>query len=125
MLATHGLHYILGTVLLLMFVGGSLVTVFERDRADATIHSLPDGIWWAITTVTTVGYGDTYPKTAAGRGVGVAMMVVGITLFSALTANLAAYFVEQKDDETMSELGRLRDDVARLEALLRDRLAAE
>jgi len=113
-LKRHGLHYILLAVGALIVIGGALATVFERDVADPSIESVGDGIWWAITTTTTVGYGDTYPQTGAGRGVGVVLMVVGIALFSALTANLAAYFVDQREDQVLAELRQLRTEIEEL-----------
>ena len=94
---------------------GALVTALERDAPEASIRSLPDGLWWAATTVTTVGYGDTYPKTAAGRGVAVALMVLGIALFSILPANLAALLVEDKEDEVLVQLREVNERLRRLE----------
>lgn len=117
-LVRNGLQYVLLTVLILVVVGGSLAVAFERDHPDASITTIPDGLWWAITTVTTVGYGDSYPVTPEGRGVGVAMMILGITLFSALTANLAAYFVERKEHDEMTELAALQMQIASLEAVI-------
>lgn len=114
----HGLHYVLATAFITILVAGSFVTAFERDAPGATIHSLPDGLWWALTTVTTVGYGDTYPTTALGRGIGVALMLVGIALFGAVTANLAAFFVDQRDNELIEEVRVLNERLARLEGLL-------
>ncbi len=113
-LVRHGLHYVLLAALAVMTVGGSLGVVFERDAPDASIRTLPDGLWWAVTTATTVGYGDTYPKTAAGRGIGVVLMLLGIGLFGALTANLAAFFVEEREDEVLTELRALRRQVDEL-----------
>ena len=51
-------------------------------------------MWWAVTTVTTVGYGDTYPVTPAGRGIATFLLVAGIAFFGLLTANVAAFFVQ-------------------------------
>jgi voltage-gated potassium channel len=51
-------------------------------------------LWWAMATVTTVGYGDTVPTTPEGRGVAVLLMLVGIAFFSWVTANIAAFLVE-------------------------------
>ena len=43
---------------------------FERDMPNANIHSYPDALWWAVTTITTVGYGDRFPMSPEGRGSG-------------------------------------------------------
>lgn len=77
-----------------------LVTAFENG-ADGSITDFDDALWWAIVTITTVGYGDKYPVTPEGRAVAVFLMIIGITLFSMLTAGIAAYFVEgpQENDE--------------------------
>jgi voltage-gated potassium channel len=120
-LVRRGLHYALLAALACVLVGGSLATAFERDAPDATIRTLPDGLWWAITTVTTVGYGDTFPRTAAGRGVGVALMVLGIALFGIVTANLAAFFVEEREDEVLIKLRALDERLRRIEEALADR----
>ena len=97
--------------MLTVIMAGAFVTVAERNATDATIQDLPDGLWWAVTTVTTVGYGDTYPKTAIGRGVGVALMLLGISLFSVVTATVAAFFVEEREDELLAEIRSLRREL--------------
>jgi voltage-gated potassium channel len=76
-------------------------------------------MWWAVTTITTVGYGDHFPRTAAGRGVAAALMISGIALFGIITASIAAYFVEH-DSETGGSAPQLQ---AQLEQIS-DRLAA-
>ncbi|MDP2218334.1 MAG: potassium channel family protein [Methanolobus sp.] len=62
-------------------------------------QSVVDGIWWAIATVTTVGYGDLYPKTVPGRLFASLLMLVGIACVSILTANIASYFVSKDTKE--------------------------
>jgi hypothetical protein len=57
-------------------------------RPDANSRSIPDALWRAVTTVTTVGYGGRFPTTPAGRGVGIALMLVGIALFGLLAGSL-------------------------------------
>ena len=110
-LVRHGLHHLLAVVVVLVALAGLTVTAVERSHDDAVIRDLPDGLWWAITTVTTVGYGDTYPKTSLGRGIGVILMLVGIAMFSAVTANVAAYFVEEREDHLLAEIRALREEL--------------
>ena len=102
---THrGLHYVLLAVLIIMLVCSWLVLVFERHAHGSNIHNFPDALWWSIVTVTTVGYGDTYPVTGAGRGIAVVLMFVGIGLIGVLTASVASFFVKQDSDEERDEL---------------------
>jgi voltage-gated potassium channel len=123
LLRSHNLHYTLlvGTFLLIASAGA--VTVFERD-GPGSITSFETALWWAATTITTVGYGDTFPVTAAGRGVAVFVMAVGIALFSVLTAAISAFFVAEDTahaeqpglDEIMAQLRRLEEQIAQLHA---------
>jgi voltage-gated potassium channel len=85
--------------------------------------SLWDGVWWAVVTVTTVGYGDLYPKTVQGRLIGIVLMFVGIGFLSLLTASIASRFVKQERSdehvEMMEALRRIEADVAELKASVR------
>ena len=80
-------------------------------------------VWWSITTVTTVGYGDLSPVTAMGRVVAVALMLGGITLVGTVTATLASWIVQRVAEEdtaneaatTGSDRGTPRGDPATLE----------
>jgi len=99
----------------------------ERGAEDANIVSLQDALWWAASTVTTVGYGDRYPTTGLGRIIAVALMVVGIALLGVVTATVAAFFVsrlqdvqeaEERTEATLSDvLAELREVRTRLDAL--------
>jgi voltage-gated potassium channel len=79
-------------------------------------------VWWAVTTVTTVGYGDKYPTTVAGRVVAAGMMMLGIGLFGVLTASLSSFFLAQDQESELSrlqaEVAGLRHEVATLVTLL-------
>ena len=75
----------------------------ERRAPAGNIKSFPDALWWAVTTVTTVGYGDRYPTTGAGRLVGGALMLVGIALLGVVTASIAAWFVGRLRDVEVAE----------------------
>lgn len=69
----------------------------EQAAPGANIKTPGDALWWAATTVTTVGYGDRYPVTTQGRLIAVALMVVGIAMVGAITASVAAWLVSQVD----------------------------
>jgi len=73
-----------------------LVWAIERQAPGANIHTLPDAIWWAFTTVSTVGYGDRFPVTPEGRAIAIVLMVLGIGLFGLIAATLSSFFVEQQ-----------------------------
>ncbi len=96
-LTRHGLHYALLIALLSIVGGATLVWSLERHTTGPTaIRTFGDAIWWAVTTVATVGYGDKVPTTAEGRGVAVLLMMIGIGVFGLLAASLASLFVEQR-----------------------------
>lgn len=119
--------YVVAAVLLLAFVAALAVLDAERGEPGATINSFGDALWWAATTITTVGYGDLFPVTAEGRVVGVGLMVGGITLVGVVTASLASWFVEhfaaadQAEEKTRGEIAELADEVRTLRALLESR----
>ncbi len=81
----------------------------ERDAPGATIGSFGDALWWACTTVTTVGYGDRYPVTGTGRAVAAVLMLCGIALLGLVTASLASFLVERYQEEDEVE-EQARDD---------------
>ena len=109
-LTGRGLHWVLLATLGVVIACAGLVTVVERGEG-GTIKSFPDALWWAATTVTTVGYGDTFPVTPEGRGIAVFLMVTGIAFFGILTANVAAFFVESKEADTNAELQHKLDQI--------------
>ena len=76
------------------------------------------GLWWALTTIATVGYGDKYPVTAAGRGLGVALMLMGIAAFGVLTAELVSLFVGESDDVANRHLLQVDARLRRIEDAL-------
>jgi voltage-gated potassium channel len=123
----HGLQYIVAVSLLLLLFATGAVTLFERGAADSPISDFGTALWWTLATATTVGYGDTYPVTAEGKGIGAFVMLLGITLFGLLTANIAAFLVDAQSNRPVEdvslrdvheEMTRLREEIA---ALRRDR----
>ena len=94
-LASREFLLMIGMLVLLAFVAGSLVWLFERR--DQSKHFVPDprkglwqGLWWAVVTMTTVGYGDKAPKTVGGRMVALVWMFTSIILFALFTAAVTA-----------------------------------
>jgi voltage-gated potassium channel len=79
-----------------------------------------DGVWWAVVTVTTVGYGDLYPQTVAGRIIGMVVMLLGVGFLAVLTATVASHFVRVDEADSTAEildsLKRLEVEVAELRA---------
>jgi voltage-gated potassium channel len=74
---------------MVVVVSGSALWFLERERPDSTLESWGDGLWWSLTTMTTVGYGDHVPVTLAGRLIATAVMVVGVALIGAVAAVVA------------------------------------
>lgn len=106
------------------FVAGLAVTEAERQIDGSNIQGVGDGWWWAITTMATVGYGDTYPVSTQGRIVGTALMIMGVALLGTITASIASNFnaTDSKDSSngtsSASEVDDLKKRVAELEGKL-------
>ena len=102
-LGHHALVRVLLGALLIMTIGAWIVDLSERHAASSNIHDLPTALWWAIVTVTTVGYGDHFPVSTAGRVVAVVMMLIGIGLIGTLTATVASVFVKDHTDQLTAD----------------------
>ena len=108
-----------GLITAFVVLGGA--AAFEAVEEGQSL-SLWDGLWWAATTVTTVGYGDISPTTDGGRIIALAIMFVGIGFVAMLTASMAQIFVEKSVEEEVGAheehvLGELRAIRERLEQL--------
>lgn len=110
-LVRHHLHYAVLVTAAVVLSAAALVVALEEGAPDASIRTFGDALWWAAATVTTVGYGDVFPRTPAGRGIAAFLMVSGIALFGVITANVAAFFVAAEQDDRLDEVLR------RLEAI--------
>jgi voltage-gated potassium channel len=76
------------------------VAVYEIEKGrNAAFRTVGDGLWWAIVTLTTTGYGDTYPITTAGRLMAAAAMLLGMGVVATVTAKIASVMVEQRIKE--------------------------
>jgi voltage-gated potassium channel len=86
--------------ILMAYIAAVQITITERGVEGSNIKSFGDGLWWAVTTVTTVGYGDRFPTTSTGRVLAVCLMLVGISLMGVITASVAAWFVKMSQDDS-------------------------
>jgi voltage-gated potassium channel len=114
-LATSGTAFRLAAMLtlLVVIVSGAVESLVDSGDFQSTWQ----GIWWAVATVTTVGYGDVTPTTVQGQVVAIVVMLFGIAFLSVLTATIASRFVKT---ERGSETEEILAALARLEAQLAD-----
>jgi voltage-gated potassium channel len=126
LLSLEGIKYAALTAAGTVVVGGAVVASLEKNQHWTTW----DGIWWAATTVTTVGYGDLRVKTDGGRMIAMAIMLIGIGFVALLTAFIADRFVQgqrevgTKEDLILTELRKIRERLDDLELLPDRKLAA-
>ena len=120
------LLYTISGVVLMIYVASLAVLDTERGQPGATITSFGKALWWSITTVTTIGYGDLYPVTFTGRVVAVVLMIGGISLVGVVTASLASWIVQRVEEAdienraaTKAHIDELRTEVRALADELR------
>lgn len=89
----HLKKYLLALIVLALLLGVWIVPVEYGHK----INNLNDGLWWAVTTVTGVGYGDVVPVTGLGRVIGAVLMTVGLILFSFIVALLSSRLMKAED----------------------------
>ena len=114
---------------LLIYISSLAVLSAERHQPGANITSFGKSLWWAVTTVTTVGYGDEVPVTVTGRVAAAFLMVGGISLLGVITATLASWIIQrvaeantENQAATKAQIDVLRAELRRLtEALEADR----
>lgn len=109
-----GITSVILTAFLLVIFCSIGVLICEQQNPDANIKTAGDAIWWSVTTITTVGYGDKYPITAEGKIVAMILMISGIGLFGILSGVAAAFFVGAAQGGVVREENRI---LARLEKL--------
>ena len=108
------LRTILAALIFFIFIFGYLFYVSEPD-----VRNLGDGIWWALVTITTVGYGDITPVTTLGRVVASSLMLLGLGLIATITAIVSAKFIQNfvdhhTNDDVLEKLDEMQlelDDI--------------
>lgn len=106
---------IIALALILVLSAGALARLVEPD----TFTSIGLAYWWAVTTVTTVGYGDVVPEDPAGRVVGVVLMLTGLSLIPTLTSVIVSTLVSKRrqgdQDRLEQMLTRIEQHLERIE----------
>ncbi len=101
---------------LLVTTSSVSVLIFERAPT-SNINTAEDAVWWSVTTITTVGYGDKYPVTTEGRVIAMILMFSGVGIFgtlSGIVASLVLGKVKAEEDEILAEIRALRAEVTAL-----------
>lgn len=109
--------YLMGVTLVSVLMLGIAVAHMEEALPGANITSADVGVWWAISTVTTVGYGDYYPVSLGGRVVGVTLMLAGVSIYLLLVAQLSVWFSKENDRKFRKDVDRR---LAKIERLLEE-----
>jgi voltage-gated potassium channel len=128
--AATAIFIVLFIIILLLEFGSVGILAIEGDDPNANIHTASDALWWVYVTITTVGYGDTYPVTNAGRVLGAFVMLVGVGLFGVVTGFLANKFLPSSDGEKSesvavnkdASLRQLNQEVRELRELIEKKL---
>ncbi len=113
-----------GLIAVVLIIVASLAVLMFEAGAEGNIRTAEDALWWSVTTITTVGYGDRYPVTTEGRLIAVFLMAAGIGLFGTLSGFLAVWFSAPGASEkttTDTELAQVRRDLAEIKQLLAGR----
>jgi len=121
--------FVVVSAVFLTYCASLAVLDAEQHAEGANILSFGDAVWWSLTTISTVGYGDHYPVTLIGRAVAAALMVSGIAVLGVVTASIGSWLVErvsatatvaveQADADLRGQLDRLHAEVARLGRML-------
>ena len=111
-----------GVLLLLLVVFASSIAILHfEDVEGGNIREAHDAMWWAATTVSTVGYGDYYPVTWEGRLIAVLLMITGVGSFAAIAAGLVSWFMPPPAN---SDIARLVEEIGRLRQAVEGRADA-
>ncbi len=102
-LRRHATAFALGLAGMTWLTSAVAFTLVEDVGPDGRLHSFFDALWWSSATITTVGYGDVFPVTAAGRVIGVVTMAVGISAFAVVTAKMAEFLVRTSAEDDRAE----------------------
>jgi len=105
-------------IMILLIVSSTLILYFEKASANANITNEYDALWWALVTISTVGYGDHVPITPQGRALAMFLMLMGISTFSILTSYLSSTFTGSAEEQQEKKLERITQELAEIKSIL-------
>lgn len=117
---SHSSFLAAGLVSVVVITIGAVLVLHFESGVNPNLIRAEDALWWAIVTITTVGYGDVSPITDGGRIVASVMMCCGVGLFGTFTAFVAAWFLQPTEEEQDHELGRMRRELRDVRRVLDD-----
>lgn len=115
---TDSVFYAAAIVTFTMIVLCSLAVLSFEDVPGGNIHTASDALWWAISTICTVGYGDFYPVTWEGRAIAIMLMALGFGLIGTLSGVAASWFLAPVGRQDRAEISDLREAVEELRATI-------
>lgn len=89
-------------ITLLIIIASSISILIVENVPESNIKTAEDAIWWAMVTITTVGYGDKYPVTTEGRIIAVVLMITGVSLFGIFTGYISSIFVSERNNDEIN-----------------------
>ena len=107
--------YTAGSAALLIFTSALATLDAERDEPGSSIRTFGQALWWALTTITTIGYGDTFPVSTEGRFIAALLMIGGVALIGVVTATLASWIVSLVEEENAEQEAATQAQVATLQ----------
>ncbi|MBV8303207.1 MAG: two pore domain potassium channel family protein [Acidimicrobiia bacterium] len=109
----NAIRLIVAATIITTVLGGVLVRIFDHKD----FHTLGDALWWALQTVTTVGYGDITPKTTVGRLIGSVVLLYSVAFLTILTAATTTSFIERARTQRQTAMGHEDPVLARLDEI--------
>ena len=99
----------------------SISVLHFESTANGNIKTAQDAVWWAVVTITTVGYGDRYPVTAEGRVVATVLMIAGVGFLGTVAGLVSSWFQTPGAKKGVSEIEALRAEIASLRRLIEEK----
>lgn len=103
-----------------LIVTSSILVLNFESKAGGPIKTPFDAIWWSISTLTTVGYGDVYPVSIEGRMVAIVLMVAGVGIFGTFSGFIASWIIGPTQKKEAIDLGELREELNSITITLKE-----